>query len=192
MLLSQRAGGTSVGFGLGRVTGILAATGIVVVLAGSIDTSREADPSPAVAWLKIGLGILLLALAVKQWRGRADASTPRWMKAIDQLTLPKAAGLGVVLAAVNPKNLLLCVSAGVLIGNGGLAVGGEIVAVLVYTVLAASTVLVPVLGYAVAADRMRGGLDSLKNWLQANNHMVMAIVLVVMGAVVIGKGLGGL
>lgn len=58
--------------------------------------------------------------------------------------------------------------------------------------LAAVTVLVPAIGYRVAADRVRGSLESLKNWLQANNHMVMAIVLLVMGSAVLGKGIGGL
>jgi hypothetical protein len=93
---------------------------------------------------------------------------------------------------VNPKNLLLCVSAGVVIGTGGLSVQGEVVAVVVFTVLAACTVIVPVIGYAVAADTLRGGLDAMKVWLQDNNHIVMAIVLLVMGAVVVGKGIGGL
>ncbi len=63
---------------------------------------------------------------------------------------------------------------------------------MVFTVLASSTVLAVVLGYLVAADRLRPTLNSLREWLQANNHAVMAIVLVVMGAVVLGKGIGGL
>ena len=63
---------------------------------------------------------------------------------------------------------------------------------MVFTLIAASSVLVPVVGYAVAAQRLRAPLDTLKQWLQANNHQVMAIVLVIMGAAVIGKGLGGL
>ncbi len=190
MLLSANAGSASVGFGIGWVVGIVAATGIFILLAGTVGASDD-DGSSSVSWIKVILGALLVVLAAKQWRERGDTSTPKWMEAIDQLTLPKAAGLGVVLAAVNPKNLLLCVSAGVTIGVGGLAGGGEVVALVVFTVLAASTVVVPVVGYALAADRLREPLASLKNWLQAQNHQVMAIVLLVMGAVVIGKGLGG-
>lgn len=190
MLLSKNAGGSSIGFGVGWVAGILVATGIFVLLSGTFESSGD-DGSSSVSWIKVILGVLLMVLAAKQWRDRADSSTPKWMQAIDQLTLPKAAGLGVVLSAVNPKNLLLCVSAGVVIGSGGLEAGGDVLALVVFTVLAASTVLVPVIGYAVAADRLRGPLDSLKDWLQANNHQVMAIVLVIMGAVVVGKGLGG-
>lgn len=190
MLLSANAGSASVGFGIGWVVGIVAATGIFILLAGTVGASDD-DGSSSVSWIKVILGALLVVLAAKQWRERGDTSTPKWMEAIDQLTLPKAAGLGVVLAAVNPKNLLLCVSAGVTIGAGGLAGGGEVIALVVFTVLAASTVVVPVVGYALAADRLREPLASLKNWLQAQNHQVMAIVLLVMGAVVIGKGLGG-
>ncbi|MBF6089875.1 GAP family protein [Nocardia cyriacigeorgica] len=192
MLLSADAGKTSTGFGLGWVVGIIVVTGVVVALSGSLSGSGDEQPSTAAAWIKIVLGVLLIALAVKQWLDRADTSVPGWMQAIDEFGFGKATGLGIVLSAVNPKNLLLCLSAGVVIGTSGLSAGGDVAAVVIFTVLAASTVLVPVIGYAVAADKLRGGLDTMKAWLQANNHIVMAIVLLVMGAVVLGKGIGGL
>ncbi|WP_280232910.1 GAP family protein [Nocardia cyriacigeorgica] len=192
MLLSADAARTSTGFGLGWVVGIAVVTGVLVALSGTLSDTGDDQPSTAASWVEIVLGALLILLAAKQWRDRGDTEAPGWMRAIDQLGFGKAAGLGVVLSAVNPKNLLLCVSAGVVIGTGGLSAQGDIVAVIVFTILAASTVLVPVLGYAVAADRLRGGLDAMKVWLQDNNHLVMAIVLLVMGAVVLGKGIGGL
>ncbi|MGW4350992.1 GAP family protein [Nocardia sp. NPDC004582] len=192
MILSKNASGAGKGFAAGWVAGILAVTVVVLLLAGSLGDSTAKDPSATASWIKIALGALLVVLAVKQWRGRSDTSIPGWMQAIDQLTVGKAAGLGVALSAVNPKNLLLCVSAGVAIGSGGLGVGGKVVTVAVYTVIAAATVLVVVLGYAVAADRLRPVLDETRVWLQDNNHLVMAIVLAVMGAVVLGKGIGGL
>ncbi|MEU6561948.1 GAP family protein [Nocardia nova] len=192
MLLSPRAGGTSAGFAAGWVLGILVVTVIVVALSGSIGADAGPTHAAGVAWVKIVLGVLLVVLAVRQWRGRSDTSVPGWMRAIDRMTFGKATGLGILLSAVNPKNLLLAVSAGVAIGTGGLSAGGKIVAVVVFTLIGACTVLVPVIGYALAADRLRGTLDDLKSWLQANNHAVMAVVLLVMGAVVAGKGIAGL
>lgn len=193
MLLARNAGGASLGFAVGWVGGIVIATGIFVLLAGSIDTGGHTGAHATLfGWIRIGLGLLLIALAGKQWSARADTSTPQWMRAIDEVTFPKALGLGALLSAVNPKNLLLCVSAGVAIGTGTLSGGGEFIALIIFTVLAAATVLVPVLGYQVAAERIRPTLDSLKNWLQANNHMVMAILLLVMGSVVLGKGIEAL
>lgn len=192
MILSADAGGAGRGFALGWVAGIAAATVIVVLLAGPLGGGGDREPSAAGAWVKIVLGILLLGLAAAQWRSRADTAIPGWMSAIDTLTVQRAAGLGALLSAVNPKNLLLCLSAGVVIGSSGTSVGGQVVAVILFTVLAASSVLFVILGYILAADRLRGPLDRVRVWLQDNNHVMMAIVLVVMGAVVLGKGIGGL
>ena len=58
--------------------------------------------------------------------------------------------------------------------------------------LAASTVLVLVVAYLVARERMRHPLDELKVWLQANNATVMSVLLLVIGVVLLGKGIGGL
>jgi hypothetical protein len=190
MLLSRNARATSSGFGVGWVVGILAVTGIVIVLSGSATPDDGGESSSG--WIKVVLGLLLIFLAFKQWHSRADTTPPKWMQAIDEFTFVKAAGLGLALSAVNPKNLLLCASAGVAIGTAGLPSGNATVVWLVFTILAACSVLVPVIGYAFAADRLTDALDAAKNWLQANNHMVMAIVLLIMGVTVVGKGLGGL
>jgi threonine/homoserine/homoserine lactone efflux protein len=195
MLLSAKAGGTSAGFLLGWVAGIAVATTAFTALAGA-GFGGSGEPSAAVSWIKIAVGVLLILLAVRQWRGRpkpgADAALPKWMSAIDTVTPVKAVGLGFLLSAVNPKNLLMCVAAGAAIGSGGLSGGEDVVAVAVFTVLAASTVAVPVLAYAAARDRLRGPLDELKEWLQTHNAAVMSVLLLVIGTVLIGKGIGGL
>ncbi|WP_446222609.1 GAP family protein [Nocardia sp. IBHARD005] len=192
MILSKNAGGAAKGFAAGWVAGILVVTAVVTLLAGSLGDSAAKEPSAVVSWIKIVLGAGLVLLAIKQWQSRSDTSVPAWMQAIDTLTVVKAAGLGALLSGVNPKNLLLCVSAGVAIGSGALSALGDIVAIVVFTLIASVTVLAVVLGYALAADKLRSTLDSARQWLQANNHAVMAIVLLVMGAVVVGKGIGGL
>ena len=86
----------------------------------------------------------------------------------------------------------MAAGAGVAIGSAAVGLGGDAVAVAVFTVIAASTVAVPVLGHLVAAERMRGPLDSLKGWLQNNNATVMATLILVIGAVLVGKGVSGL
>lgn len=44
----------------------------------------------------------------------------------------------------------------------------------VFVVIAASTVLVPVVGYLVAANAMRDPLDALHTWLAKENAVIMA------------------
>ncbi|MET8796742.1 GAP family protein [Nocardia sp. NPDC004568] len=192
MILSKNASAATAGFATGWTGGILLATVVFAVLAAAIGLSADAAPGAGAAWARIVLGLLLLAVALVQWRRRADTAPPGWMRSVDSLTAGKAVLLGAALAAVNPKNLLLCVSAGVAVGASGSAMGVQIVAVVVFTVLAAASVLGVVAGYAVAADRLRGVLDRSRAWLEANNHVVMAMMLLVMGAVVLGKGIGGL
>jgi len=59
-------------------------------------------------------------------------------------------------------------------------------------VLAASTVAGPVIAYLVARDSMALPLKRMREWLAANNATVMAVLLLVIGVVLIGKGIGGL
>ena len=58
-----------------------------------------------------------------------------------------------------------------------------------YVLLAASTIVVPVVGFLVARDRLRRPLDSLRSWLERENAVIMGVVLLILGVVVIAKGL---
>ncbi|RMI29010.1 GAP family protein [Nocardia stercoris] len=191
MLLSANARRAGTGFALGWVAGILAATGLATAAAASGLMNSAGHPSAAASVLKTLIGLLLVVIAVRQWRSRADDSQPAWMKAIDELGVAKAAGLGLVLSLLNPKNLLLCVSAGVTIGTAGLSPAAGASAITAFVLLGAASVVVPVGGYAVAANQLRGGLARLKNWLQANNHTVIAVVFLVMGSTALVKGVSG-
>ena len=190
MLFSARAASTGSGFLVGWILGIIVATGIFTALAGSLTTTGEA-PTWA-SWTKIVLGVLLLLVGIRQWLGRSgEHATPKWMTAIDGFSPVKALGLGFLLSALNPKNLLMAVAAGVAIGEAGLSTGDEIIAIAVFTVIAACTVAIPVIAYLVAKDRMRAPLDSMKAWLQDNNATVMSVLILVIGVVLIGKGISG-
>jgi threonine/homoserine/homoserine lactone efflux protein len=196
MLLAPRAGGTSTGFLVGWIVGIAGSTTLFLLLAGTLDQGGSGEPSATVSWIKLVLGVLLLVLAAGQWRSRPKPgetpALPKWMTAIDGFTAGKAVGLGFLLSAVNPKNLLMCVAAGTTIAAGGIATGQVVASVAIFTVLAASTVAVPVVAYAIGRKRMAGPLESLHTWLTAHNGAVMATLLLVIGVVLIGKGLGGL
>lgn len=194
MLLSPKAKGTSVGFLVGWVLGIIVAVTVFSLLSSIIPEQDPDASKPVSGVIKLVLGGLLLLLAARQWRSRPKAgeepALPKWMAAIDEMNAGRGLLLGFVLSAVNPKNLLLGAAAGVSIGTGGLTVGEATIVIAVFTLIAASSVAIPVIAYLVASARMAGPLEALRGWLVHNNATVMAVLLLVIGVAVIGKGLG--
>lgn len=194
MLLSPKARATSIGFLGGWVLGIAAAATVFTLLSAVLPQGDADDPKPITAVMQLVLGAGLLLLALRQWRSRpapgAEPPLPKWMAGIDSMTAGRAFGLGFLLAAVNPKNLLLGAGAGLAIGSAGLGAGPSALVLLVFTVIAAASVAVPVIAYLAASDRMAAPLERLRGWLVHNNATVMAVLLLVIGVVLIGKGIG--
>ena len=193
MLLSPRAKGTSVGFLLGWVAGIVVALVVFTLLSSIIPASDPSAAKPIAGWIKIVLGVLLLLLAVQEWRKRPHLGQqpplPGWMKGIDSMNAGQGFGLGFLLSAVNPKNLLLAVAGGLAIGSATLPFGQTVIVCAIFVVIAASTVLVPVIAYLIASKQMAAPLGRLRDWLVQHNAAIMATVLLVIGVVLIGKGI---
>jgi threonine/homoserine/homoserine lactone efflux protein len=194
MLLSPKARGTSLGFLLGWVLGILVAVVAFTLLASVLPEADDTGSKPVAGTIKIVLGGLLLLLAMRQWRSRPSGDTepalPHWMKAIDTMTVGRAFTLGFLLSGLNPKNLLMGAAAGIAIGSADLTTNTYVIAISLYTVVAASTVAIPVIAYLFATARMAAPLASLRTWLVHNNSTVMAVLLLVIGVVLVGKGIG--
>jgi Sap-like sulfolipid-1-addressing protein len=195
MLLSPRATAASLGFLVGWVGGIVVAATILTVIADTVGLSNSGDGSTAGSVIKLILGALVLVLAAKQWRGRPHGDVqpdpPKWLSTIDSVTPDKAIGLGFALAAINPKNLLMILGAAVAIGQANLSVGQIVVEIAIFTIIASSTVVVPLVGYHLAPVRAQTMLDEMKTWLVANNSTVMMTLFAVIGVVLIGRGIGG-
>ena len=114
---------------------------------------------------------------------------PKWMQAMDTVTPVKAVGLGAFLAALNPKNLPLLISSAGVIGQAGLN-GGELVGVVViFIVLATLGMLLPMIVFLAAGEKGAAILDDVREWLVGNNATIMAVLFLMLGFSIIGKGL---
>ncbi|MFF2268598.1 GAP family protein [Cellulosimicrobium cellulans] len=196
MLVSGRARANAFSFLVGWFLAVGAVTLLVATLAGAATPDDDGPPLWA-AILKIVLGLLLLLLAVKQWRGRPRAGVeppaPTWMAAIDAFTPVKAAGLAVLLGAVNPKNLLLVVSGGAAIASAAPDdTNAQVVAAVVFALVASVGVAAPVFIYLFMGARAASMLDELKAWMIHNNAVIMAVLLLVLGAKMLGDGIASL
>ncbi|MFE5290946.1 GAP family protein [Isoptericola sp. NPDC056618] len=196
MLVSRRAKANAAAFLIGWFVAVLVVVALVAVLAGSAVPDEAGTPLWA-AIVKIVLGVLLLLLAVKQWRGRpregVEPETPTWMAAIDQFTPGKALGLAVLLSAVNPKNLLLVVSGGAAIASAAPGdTNAQVVAAVVFALTASAGVVTPLVIYLAMGERAAKVLDDLKTWMVHHNAVIMAVLLVVIGAKMLGDGISAL
>ena len=195
MLLSKRAATNSASFLVGWFIGIAVVLSIVVAVSGTATLTTSSGPATGVSWIKVVLGVLLLLVGLRDWRkrpkGGEEATLPKWLTTVESITPPKAGGLGILLSAVNPKNLLLLVGGGVAIAQGATTTGDKAVAMIVFIVIAVSTVALPVILNLTMGQRARAILDSLNNWLKNNNATVMAVLILVIGFVLIGKGISG-
>jgi threonine/homoserine/homoserine lactone efflux protein len=194
ILLAPRARGSSGGLLLGWIAGIVLATGTSLLV---VEAGNAGDSAPAVArWLQLGLGVLLMAAGIWHWLRRRRTGEPArdraWTAAIGAVTPVRATMLGLLLCAANPKNLTLCVAAGVALAGAELAAGQDVLAILLFTGIAASTIAVPVVAYAVSAERMRGPLDRVSVWMQRMSGTGLAVVLVALGALLAGTAVNGL
>jgi hypothetical protein len=146
--------------------------------------------------VKLLFGVLLSLMAGRQWQSRPkegeEPEMPKWMSTIDTFTAGKSLGLGALLAGANPKNLGLTLAAAISIGQAGLDGAEPWLALVVFVAIASVSVAGPVLYYLVAGAAAERALTSGKTWLIANNATVMAVVLLVFGAVLAGQGFEGL
>ena len=193
MLLSTKARSRAAGLLVGCVAGVGGAVALFAWLASLLPTQDSSGSLLPAAVINMVVGVLLVVLALSQWRGRPSrgdlAELPKWMAKVDSMRPGKALVLGVLLSAVVPKNLLLALSAGVIVSEAGLSVGQASVVIVVFTAIATSTVAIPVVAHLAAPARIRGPLENLREWLVVNNVTVMVLVLLVIGVVMIGNSI---
>ena len=140
--------------------------------------------------------MFLLLAAWRQWRKRPkpgeEAPLPKWMKALDRFTPGRALAIAALLSGVNPKNLVLNVTAAADVAQAGLSGIDQAIVMIVFVLVASLGIITPVAVYFAMGDRSESVLAEWKTWLSANNATVMFVLFLVFGFVLIGKGIGGL
>lgn len=195
MLATPRGRVNGPAFVLAWIVGLGLVGAIVILVAGDHATSDTDAPATGVSWLKLVIGVALIGLGVRHFRGRPrggeQGDLPRWMAAVNAFRWPKALGAGLVLSAANPKNLLLTVAGAAVIAQAGLSAGQEAASLAVFVLIGTVGVAVPVVLYFALGARSREVLDRMRGWLAAHNAVIMAVLLIVIGAKIVGDAISG-
>lgn len=193
MLFSSRAKVNGPMFLLGWVVALAVVSGVAYVLAGAGSTSTSTAGADTVSWTQIVFGVLFLLLAGRSWRSRPTPGTepqmPNWMAGIDAFAPGRALGFGLLLAGVNPKNLLLAAGAGSALALIGPSTTEAVVSLAVFMVIASLMIAGPVVFYLLGGERAKTQLNSVKGWLVLHNDAVMMVLFLVFGVNLMAKGI---
>jgi threonine/homoserine/homoserine lactone efflux protein len=193
MLFSTRGRANGPAFLVGWVIGIAVVLLVAITFSDATDAT-DATTGPSLAdYLILLLGIGAILLGIRQWRMRPKAGEtavmPAWMAAINDFAPGKALAFGVLLSALNPKNLALGLAAGLVIDEGIANGGSEAALIIVFTVIASLSIAVPLVYVLVGGESAKRTLEGWRTWLSANNAALMTVLFIVIGANLVGTGL---
>jgi threonine/homoserine/homoserine lactone efflux protein len=196
MLATPRGRVNGPAFLAGWIVGIAVLGTVVLVVASGASASKHGAPTTWVSILKIVLGVLLVLLAVRQWRGRprgdAEPKLPSWMKAVDRFTPGRSVAMAVALSVINPKNLILVVGGAAAIAQTGASTGSQAVALAVFVVIASLGVGAPVAINLLMGARATKLLGELHDWMARENATIMAVICLIIGVKLIGDAISAL
>ncbi|HSL58928.1 MAG TPA: GAP family protein [Acidimicrobiales bacterium] len=195
ILGTPRARANGAAFALGWLIGLTAVSAVVLAVAGGADDADSASAT-VVALARIAVGAGLFVLAARKWRGRPrpgdDPEPPPWMDSIATVEPRRALVLGLGLSGANPKNLALSANAVASVAAAGLDGTDAVWAVAVFVAIGSLTVVGAVVAFLIDAERAARPLASIQRFMSANATVIVMIVLVLLGASMIGDGLAAL
>jgi hypothetical protein len=191
ILLSPNSRRSAFPFLVGVVVGIaLVFTGCIALAQGiPAPVVRHPQSALGIALIVIGAALVVLAVisGVRAMRSGA-AGVPRWMNLVSEFGPLRSIGLGVLLC-LRPKSLLLCAAAGLSVRGDRLSTAELAVLVGVFTAIAASTVIAPIVVAAASPQHAQGWLRAMRRWIEKNSATVTTLILLIIGVVVIGDGI---
>lgn len=194
VLVTKRPATIAGAFVGGWILGLTVVGAIVIAVADLIELAEE--PPAWASGVKIALGLLLIGLAVRKWRGRprpgGEPKVPGWVAAAETMSRRRAFTLAFLLAAANPKNLILMVSGATVIADATSRVGEQIIALVVFVLVASVGVAAPTVLSLVLGSRSVPVLDRVDVWMTAHNASLISVVLLVLGAILVGNGIPAL
>jgi threonine/homoserine/homoserine lactone efflux protein len=189
LLLSSKGG---VRKGAAFIFGWLASLAIVVaatvLVTGNKPPKPSTAPSLAALAIKLAIGVVLLAIAVRQWRKmgkpKKPKKTPKWQTGIDNMSPWYAMGLGPL---TQPWGL---VAAGVAtIVEAKLSSWQSYVALVLFCLVSTGVYLALEIYTCFRPERSQAILSSTRTWIDTHTDQVIVVVSLVLGLWLVGKSI---
>jgi hypothetical protein len=192
VLQTPRPTPTGLTFLGGWLLGLTALTAAFVASSDLLGDLHKKPPAWA-SWLRVALGLALIAYGIYEWLSRhRHTESPKWMRSFATMTPVRAGIAALVLVVIRLEVLTMCALAGLNIGSSGLGDAAKWTLAAIFVAVAASTVAIPILGYAAAGHRLDAPMTRLKDWMEKNHGALLAAVLVLIGLMVLYNGASAL
>ncbi len=183
LMLAERGGRTgAVLFALVWAGALAAVATAALLLADGAGADDGGDPADWVVGLQILLGLALLVVAGRQWRGRGEAVTedelPGWMQKVDGLSTGGAAAMA-ALIAVKPKNLLLSIGVAVAIAELGAEPGAQAAGVAAFVLVGTLAPGIPLAISLLMGERGPAALGSVRSWMVRESTTIVVLLCLV-------------
>lgn len=163
---------------------MLAIGSAVIFIVGQSDSSSASGG----ATVTTAFGLIFLAVAVQQWRTKpVEGKDPGWMKALDKAGLVAGVVLGVSLT-----NYALLTSGMQKIVTSGLSSSVQTSALVFFTLVATSTIILPLIVYLVRPVWATDVLGRFRDWLMLHNRVILIVVFGLMGLLFTAQGVRAL
>jgi hypothetical protein len=185
MLSAEKGTRKGLAFLLGWLACLVAVIAAVIAATGNSPPKPQTAPSTAVLAVKLTLGIVLIAIAVRQRRrmGR-PRKPPAWMVGMDRLSLWSAAGLAAFL-----QPWALVAAGATTVAEAKLATLGSYLALVFFCLLATSSFLYLELYATFTPARAGVRLARLRAWLDSHQDQVIIAVFLLLGLWLTGKSI---
>ena len=191
ILLSPNRNRAALPFLLGWVTGVMAVVVLFTLGASVLPEPRRRGSDPVIAALEILIGTGLIVLGVINLRRRSGSDQtglPRWLSAVDSFGALATFGIAVLLD-FRPKGLLLGIAAGLALHAASVEDSEAALLIAIYTLVATSTVVVPITASLIAPQRMEPRLIAARDWLARNGRILTSSMAFMIGVVILGVGI---
>jgi hypothetical protein len=170
---------------LGWLACLVAVIAAVILATGNSPPRPQTVPSNAALAVKLGLGIVLILMAVRQRRrmGRSR-KPPAWTAHLDRLSPWAAAGLA---AFLQPWTLVAAGATTVV--QAKVATAGSYLALVLFCLLATSSFLYLELYATFAPARAGARLERMRTWLDSRQDQVTIAICLLLGFWLAGKSI---
>jgi len=192
LLTSRGASANGTSFAVGWAAGVAALAGVFAVLVRVVGIVDKHPVWIALVELVLGGVFVVAAAALLGRQARRQAQSLMFVSAADTLTPARAAGVGSVLSAANPKIMALALGAAVTLAQEGAGGVTTVETVALFAMIGSAGVLIPLGAHFAFPSRSRSVLAGARAWLVRYEIPVFVLLGLAIGAVFITDGLRSL